>query len=127
MKVTITKRAKEVITMAEAAEAKRIVNDMKEDCSTPSEYLSSAASLAFGQSVDRVIEASAEISRNSRVFNSYSENSGCLDIWIEGLVEIDVFTIAKIGAYLTDIWSICGDPEINATIKSNMYIKAYRS
>lgn len=127
MKVKFTKKAKTYITVAEAIEARKIITDMKEDEFSASDYLEIAARLACGgYNIDRVLEADAEICRNSRVWDNFHEGSGKLDVWVQGLVKIDLDTYMEIGANLTDIWMIGADKETDLEIKSHMYIETYK-
>lgn len=110
MKVKFTKQAKTYITVAEAEEARKIIVDMKEDEFSASDYLEIAARLACGgYNVDRVLEADAKICRNNNAWNNYSDNSGKLDVWVKGLVKVDIDTYMEVGANLTDIWMIGAD------------------
>lgn len=80
MKVTLTKEAMDYITMAEAKEARRIIKEMKDDTYIE-EYAESAAVLAGGNDSYEILKADAKISKNSRVWNYYGDNTGNLDIW----------------------------------------------
>ena len=132
MKVKFTKQAKTYITVAEAAEARKIIESFKNDDESATDYLRSAGNLAnkminnspFG--IDRVLEADAEISRNNRAWDNYHEGSGKLDVWVQGLVKADLDTYMEIGAYLSDIWNITGNNEMDADIIEHMYIEVYR-
>lgn len=132
MKVKFTKQAKTYITVAEAAEARKIIESLKNDDESATDYLRSAGNLAnkminnspFG--IDRVLEADAEISRNNRAWDNYHEGSGKLDVWVQGLVKADLDTYMEIGAYLSDIWNITGNNEMDADIIEHMYIEVYR-
>lgn len=133
MKVKFTKQAKNYITVAEAAEARKIIESLKnDDDESATDYLRSAGNLAnkminnspFG--IDRVLEADAEISRNNRAWDNYHEGSGKLDVWVQGLVKADLDTYMEIGAYLSDIWNITGNNEMDVDIIEHMYIEVYR-
>ena len=125
MKVTFTKEAKNYITVAEAEHAKQIIQEMKEDTSSASEYLAMAARAIFHTNGIKVIESSAKIAGNCRTWDSYHTGSGKLDIWIEGLVKADLDKYAEIGCYLTDIWTIDGTAENRETIREHAYIEEY--
>ena len=125
MKVTFTKEAKNYITVAEAEHAKQIIQEMKEDTNSASEYLAMAARAIFHTNGIKVIESSASIAGNCRTWDSYHTGSGKLDIWIEGLVKADLDKYAEIGCYLTDIWTIDGTAENRETIREHAYIEEY--
>lgn len=126
MKVNITAESKRIITLEEAAAARQIVRDMKQDESSPKEYLKYAAGL-YGY-VEEIITATAEIAKNARTWNAYSDSSGQIDIWIDGLARIipdgeSCRAYIEIGAYLSDIWSLSSDnrEEIKARTYAVMF------
>ena len=110
MKVNITKESKKWLTVDEYDRAKEIVRQMKDDEWSAEQYVDMAAicwlrNTGKNDYRARVIEASAEIAKNSRAGNAFNDDSGTLDVWMKGLVETwDGFL--KIECYLTDIWSI---------------------
>ena len=107
MKVTISAESKRVVTMEEMKMAKEIVQAMKEDELTAAEYARFAV-VALGDGCEKVYEATAEIAKNCRAWDTYGEGSGTLDIWIEATART-WNGFVEIGAYLTDIWNISGD------------------
>lgn len=124
MKVALTKEAKKFITVAELPIVKQMIAGLKEDESTVEEYAAMAARLITGDNGAEIISATAEIVKNSRIYNQYSEESGNLDVWLNFRAFSnykDCFIIA--GAYLSDIWQL--DGENNEEIKSRMYVRKF--
>lgn len=109
MKVIINNESKRQLLVSDLPEAKAIVKSMKEDDEyTPAQYLTMAVNcIGFGWT-HTVYEATARISKNCHIWNAFSETSGELDIWIEGVAKTSSGFV-EIGAHLTDIWAITGD------------------
>lgn len=73
------------------------------------DYVKVGVKIASGSLyVERVIEASAEISKNGRVWNALTDNSEDNDIWFD-FTAITNDGIVIGGAYLTDIWNYNGE------------------
>ena len=126
MKVRLEKEEKKYITLEEAPIAREIIASMKEDESTAEEYAEMAIRAAYdgnAWSID-TMRATAKISKNNRAWNEYSNDSGCLDIWIEATAYVNTDEFIMIGAYLSDIWKITGDN--NTEIASRMYIRKFK-
>lgn len=127
MKVTITKEARRWITLEEAPVARKIIEDMKEDAAAK-EYAKSAVNCigsANGRGFNwcsNILEATAEISGNRRVWNAYSDESGRLDIWINFTARTGTGFVEG-GAYLTDIWQIDGTNY--GDLSSHMYYRIF--
>lgn len=123
MKVKFAAEQKKFVTVAELPMVKRIISDMKEDDQLK-EYAQMAARIASrSNEAFEVLKAEAAIAKNSRVYDSYGEGSGTLDIWLE----VYAFSMFKgfysIGIYLTDIWQV--GSENSEEIRSYMYIEEY--
>lgn len=106
MKVTLPKDYKKSMTIAQLEAAKAMIADEKDDAETASGWAEYAVREALKDTddyLDRVIEASAKISGNCRVWNAYNLESEHLDIWIEATARTGNGFII-VGAYLTDIW-----------------------
>lgn len=123
MKVSITKQSKKVIKLEEAPIARKMIEEMKDDEISVSEYAEMAARVAGGNGNYEILKASAEIAKNARVLNRYGDDTGDMDIWIEFYAFNSYRGFFEIGVYLSDIWEICGNN--NDDIKSRMYIKHY--
>lgn len=122
MKVNLDKDYKTMYTVAEVAEAKKIISQMKEDESSAADMAEYAIREALKDKNDylrEVLKATATITKNYRAWNNYNENSGQLDVWVEATAETEKGFI-KVGACLTDIW------QTGATDYSNfMYIQYF--
>lgn len=122
MKVELTEEAKNYISVAEMPAVKQIIKDMKDDDNIIG-YAQDAACVASGWFGFEILKAEASIAKNCRVWNLYGENTGDLDVYLDIYAFNNYAGFYKIGAYLSDIWSICED---NAEeLKEHMYIRAY--
>ncbi len=125
MKVKLTQEMKKYITIAQAPIVREMIADFKEDKSTVKEYAEMtvmAACNGKAYSIE-VLKASAEIAKNCRAWNVYSDHSEDIDIWIEATVYVNGDEFVIIGAYLSDIWQMAGDNY--QEIASNMYIRKF--
>lgn len=128
MKVTFGKDYKKLLSMEEYEYAKTMIRDFKGDESTAAEYAKYAVN-AIGDAYnvggcERVLECSAEIAGNCRVYDNYGSGSGKLDVWISGTAKTwDAYI--EFGAYLTDIWSLDGDNSADIA-KAHMYSKIFK-
>ena len=126
MRVTITAESKRRITIAEMPIVRRIIAECKEDEFTAREYAAIAARMITGDNCVEVINAEAQIAKNCRIYNQYGEDSADFDIWIDFRAYSkykDRFIIG--GAYLSDIYNICGIDDIDEEIKKHMYIRSF--
>ena len=104
--ITFPKDYKKYMTISEVEAAKAMIAEQREEEETTAgwaEYAVREALKDTGDYLDRILEAKAEISGNSRVWNAYNLDSGKLDIWIEATARTGNGFII-VGAYLTDIW-----------------------
>lgn len=126
MKIRITNNSKKVLTVAEMPIVKAIIEDFKEDVSVE-EYAAQAAEIASGENGKfEILKATAEISKNRRVWNLFSEKSNHLDVWIEVYAFNEFYGFYNIGVYLSDLWSRVGG-ENDEEIRQRMYINKYTS
>lgn len=125
MKVTFTANSKKVITIAETPTARQMIETLKDDGCTVKEFAEMAARVASGSNVVKVLDCSAEISKNCRACDNYTDDSGDLDVWVDFTAIIDggFGGIIMGGAYLTDIWSIAGDN--HNEIRRHMFIRKF--
>ena len=131
MKVKITEETRRWLTLAELPEAKKIIADMKNDESSAAEYLKTAAACWLRNSekanraddVIKVLYAEAEISGNSRIWNRYDDESGRLDVWIDGTAET-FYGFLKIGFYLSDVWEL-GPDDVNRAFPEKTYARYF--
>lgn len=134
MKVkAFTKEDKKYVTAYDVEKSRDIIRDMKEDESTPAEYLEMAAKCLAGVYHAETITAAARVSCNRRVWDAYSVGSGDLDVYIEGLAKVEYqdgsrygSAYVEIGAYLSDIWQLTGSDEADATTTAMFYLTWYK-
>lgn len=125
MKVNLTAEMKKFITVAEMPAVKKVMQYEKEnDEWKVQEWAKMAARLVFDDNGAKVIEATARIAKNQRVWDAFDEETRDIDVWIEFTAFSEYrssFIIA--GVYLTDLWQLTKD---NADeIKSHMYIRRF--
>lgn len=125
MKVNLTAEMKKFITVAEMPAVKKVMQYEKEnDEWTVQEWAKMAARLVFDDNGAKVIEATARIAKNQRVWDAFDEETRDIDVWIEFTAFSEYrssFIIADV--YLTDLWQLTKD---NADeIKSHMYIRRF--
>ena len=125
MKVNLTAEMKKFITVAEMPAVKKVMQYEKEnDEWTVQEWAKMAARLVFDDNGAKVIEATARIAKNQRVWDTFDEETRDIDVWIEFTAFSEYrssFIIA--GVYLSDLWQLTRD---NADeIKSHMYIRRF--
>ena len=125
MKVNLTAEMKKFIPVAEMPAVKKVMQYEKEnDEWTVQEWAKMAARLVFDDNGAKVIEATARIAKNQRVWDAFDEETRDIDVWIEFTAFSEYrssFIIA--GVYLTDLWQLTKD---NADeIKSLMYIRRF--
>ena len=123
------KEAKKYVTVAEMPVVRRIIEDFREnDANTPTDYAEYAAR-AITHNTVRILEAKAEICKNDRAWNRFSDDSEHLDVWITftaavGLGSLDGFIIG--GACLSDIWDLTGYEETDAERVAHMSIRRFK-
>ena len=119
MKVTLPKDYKEIFTMAQLEAAKQVIAQEKDqDEETPAGWAKMAIA-EEGSYPEKILEATATICRNCRIWNQYTDESRDLDVWIEATAKTTE-GFMEIGAYLTDIWQSGAKP-----YKNQMYIVKY--
>lgn len=126
MKVKLTPRAKEVITLAEVPTVRKLIRQMQEDSSTVEDYAKQAVNIAYDNAAYSVeiLTASAEIAKNECIWDTYYDGSRSFDIWIEAKAFVNSEEFCIIGAHLSDIWSITADNQ--EEIFSRMYVKYFK-
>lgn len=124
MKVQITADSKKVIHLDEQEIVRQIISDCKDDDLRA--YVMSAVN-CVGTSYNtcqRIYEMTAQIARNCRCWDAFFEGSRDLDVWIEAAA-LTSEGFVMIGAYLTDIWQICGREAEDAVVRSHFYIRRF--
>lgn len=127
MKVTITADMKKVIPVADMPAVNEVIKTMRYDSTTAKEAAESAARIASGNNSVKVLEASAEIAGNARIWDYYNYD-GCsahYDVWINftAIINNGFGGIIMGGAYLSDIQSATGDND--EELRSHMYIRKF--
>lgn len=132
MIVEMTKEAERIITISEMP----YVEQMKESLLAESgddytdlfEYAMMAARLVSGVNTVKVLDATASFCKNCHVYDRYCEGSGQLDVWVEftAIATNGLDGIYIVGANLTDIWDITGQPEYDGELRKRMYIRQFR-
>lgn len=126
MKIQINQESKKVLTVSEMPIVRQIVQDFKDnkdDLSWDLEILKNI----FG--ADEIINSTANISKNCRIYNYFNNESRNIDIWIDATLFCSyssennggVFYI--VGAYLTDIYQATGDNW--KELQSRMYVRKF--
>lgn len=124
MKVSIPFTMRGVLTVAEMPMAKELIKNMRED-NNFDQYALSAARVASGDNDNFVIlNQTAQIAKNERVQDYYSDNSGDLDIWLEFLAFSYFSGCYLVGVYLSDVLQIAGEPS-DILLKEHMFIREY--
>ena len=114
-----TKEDKKTITAYEYEKSRDIIQAMREDESTPAEYVKMIADHIPGAYVDEIVTAEAKIATYANVWNAYDDESGHLDVMLEGLAKVyseDGPAYIEIVGYLSDVWQFGGDGDENAAI-----------
>ena len=120
MKIKFGTEQKKIITVAELPEVKKIISEYSNQIGKFEAEI--AARIASGANLE-IIKFEAEISKNHRIWNQYTDESGMLDIWMEVWAFDPYYGFYQIGAYLSDIWQSTGD---NADeLRNRMYIRKY--
>lgn len=122
MKIKFPKEVKQWMTLAEAPEAKKIIEDYKNYEEDPKWFAETAACIASGNNGPwEILKLDFEIAGNSRANGYYS---GRLDIWMECYAFNSYYGFFAIGAYVSDIEQL--DSNNREEIKSNMWIREYK-
>lgn len=125
MKVNFTAEMKKIITVAEMPAVRKVIEAEKEnDEWTVQEWAKMAAGIVRPCSSVKVLEASAEIAKNCRIWDAYADGSADFDVWIRftALVNDDSFVMG--GAYLSDLWAASSDNR-EETVR-HMYIRRFK-
>lgn len=106
MRVKLEKNYKEHYTIADIERAKEVIAYEKEDEMSIKDWVEYAVREALKETYDSITEilkAEAHTAKNCRAWNTYSDTSEDMDVWVSGVAETSKGFI-KIGAYLSDIW-----------------------
>lgn len=121
MKVIITHQGRDWLNSKELQVAKRIIRNMREvDEDSEETYAATMAKIASGSCGLQIINFSAEITKNQRIWNAYSNDSGFIDIWVKVYAYNYYKGFYEIGANLTDILAATGKNDDE--LKQRFYI-----
>ena len=123
MKVQLTSNAKKVITVDQMPAVRKVMECAKADEITVKEYAEMAAGIASGSYVIKVLEASAQIAGNYRVWDWYENGSAQFDVWVEFTAMTDEGFVMG-GAYVSDIHASTGDN--HEELRQHMYIRKFK-
>ena len=127
MKVKFTEAMKKIVTIADMPAVRKVIETEKDDEWTANEWANMAAEIAFPRSSVKVLEASAEIAKNNRIWDAYDQDSWQFDVWIRFTVFYDSCDgegFAKGGVYLTDLWAASEDNRKETV--SHIYIRRFK-
>lgn len=123
MKVQLTSNAKKVITVDQMTAVRKVIECAKADEITVKEYAEMAAGIISDSYVIKVLEASAQIAGNYRVWDWYEIGSAQFDVWVEfTAMTDDGFVIG--GAYVSDIHASTGDN--HEELRKHMYFRKFK-
>lgn len=114
IKAILPKDYKELFTIAETENAKRIIKDLKTWDDTAEDFARYALNDIIRNRAEWTREiyfTSAEICRDLGTQNAYFEGSGYMDIWLEFVGETSE-GFYKVGCLLSEVWAIGGDNHI---------------
>lgn len=126
MQIKIDEEAKKILTLSDLLVAKQIIKDYKDNEDDLRWDIETLKNI-FGAT--EIISSAARISKNSRVYNYFKENSNNIDIWIDATFYDDYSSENKggvfyiVGAYLTDIYQ--STSENRKELQSRMYIRKF--
>lgn len=127
MKVQFTDDAKRFITVSEIPAVRKMIKDLKED-DCLYDYAKQIVYATVHDAWDvKVLEARAEICKNSRAWNAFGDDTGNLDVWIGVIAYFNGCPdgFVRAGANLTDVWSLSGRDD-DAEIVSHMYVRTFK-
>ena len=122
MKVRFTAEMKRVVTVAEMPAVRSVIEYMKEDQWEAKDYAEMAARIAIGCNDVKVIDASARIAANSRIWNAIAEDSMQYDVWVEFTAFANNGFVMG-GVCVTDLWNYSSDNRDD--IIPHMYIRKF--
>ena len=121
MKIKFAAEQKKIVTVAEMPEVNKMIADMKGmDFKWEAEV---AARIASRDNGNEILKIEAEIAKNNRVYDRYTDNSGNLDIWLRVYAFNSWEGFYVVGAYLSDIWESTGKND--EELRGHMYIREF--
>ena len=97
MKIQFTNEMKHIVTVAEMPSVRSVIESERDGEWTAKEWAKMAAEFVCPHSRVKVLEASAEIAKNCRVWDAYADGSADFDVWIRftALVNDDSFVMGR--------------------------------
>ncbi len=114
MKVKIEMSTRKVFTIYEAPIMNKMIEVVKNDDITVKELCKIALNALYSENW-RIYDAKAVLSKNSRIYNYYFDNSGAADIWVECLGFNSFRGAIEIGFYLSDIYQLSDENRVETT------------
>lgn len=126
MKVKVTETSKKCINLADVPAMESVIEMMENDASTLREYADTAIRIIYNEIVSdiKILDTDAEIAKNCRIWNRFSEESKDVDVFIRAIAFVDKREFIQIGAYITDIWDL--NEKTNAEIAARIYTRKFR-
>lgn len=125
MKISVTNEMKRIIPIADMPAVRKVLASFKDDGFSAKDYAEMAARIASGNNHVKVLECSAEIAGNARVWDRFDEGTAQYDVWINftAIVSNGFGGFVMGGAYVSDLWEATGDND--REIRKHMYIRKY--
>ena len=117
MKVKMCDYYKDVYTISEVEQARRVIKAAKEDTATAKEYAARAIREVI-RNTDywdfEILKAEATATKNNGIeYGGYCDGSGYFDVNLEITAELGLFKgFLKVWANVSDIWQIDGEQNI---------------
>lgn len=125
MKIAITAEAKKYITLADMPAVRKVIDSFKDDGCTVKEYAEQAARIASGNNSVKVLECSAKIAGNCRVWDRFDNGTAQFDVWVDftAIISNGFDGIIMGGAYISDLWDATGNND--EEVRSHMFIRKF--
>ena len=117
MKVILEDNYKDIYTVAEYEQAKRVIEAAKEDTMPTKEYAIMAVREVLRANDEfadyELLKVEAQTVKNSYIgWDSFCSDSGLFDVGLTITAKLSWCEFIEICAYLSDIWSIDGESNI---------------
>lgn len=128
VKIRLTENSKRIINMMEKPIVDEMIqaiqNDHTDECISDPYMLGIAMSCITSYNGDwKFYDIQAEIAKNRRIYNYYTENSADFDVWISFKAFDEYSGFYIVHCYLSDIFSVSS--ENKSEIRQHMYVREY--
>ena len=128
VKIRLTENSKRIINMMEKPIVDEMIKAIQRDGTDESIgdpfMLGIAMSCITERGYDwKFYDIQAEIAKNRRIYNYYTENSADFDIWISFKAFDEYAGFYIVHCYLSDIFSVSSDNK--QEIRQHMYVREY--